>query len=55
MLHVIYSHFCTYNSKIEAILQSDSMQVNDKEGVGQPQVTKGQFSELASSNTNVCF
>ena len=33
---LIYSHFCTYSSKIEAILQSDSMRVNDSEGRERP-------------------
>ena len=32
--------------KIEAILQADSMQVNNREGSGQPQVTSGQIYEL---------
>ena len=47
---MIYGHFCTQNSKIEAILKSGSMQVNDREGSGQPRVISGQIFELVFSN-----
>ena len=36
MRHMFSRHFCTYNSKIEAILQSDPKKVNDREGSAQP-------------------
>ena len=55
MQHIIYSHFCMYNSKIEAISQSDPMQVNDREGSGKPRVTSGQISELVFSNAKCVF
>ena len=37
--HMIYTHFGEYNSKVDAILQSDSMKVKGREGLGQPRVT----------------
>ena len=52
---MICSHFCTYDSKIEAILQSDPMQVNDREGSGQPRVAWGQIIELVSLNEKCMF
>ena len=67
MPHMIYSHFCMYNSKVEAILQSDSMQVNNREGSGQHRVTLGQifdyycmrnlffWTSLISDSKNVIF
>ena len=39
MQHIIYIHFYMQNYKIKAILRPDSMQVNDREGSGQPRVT----------------
>ena len=36
-------HFCTWNSKIESILQSDSKKVNDRGGSGQPSGHEGQI------------
>ena len=41
MRYIIYSHFCTYNSKIDAILQSDPVQVNESEGSVQHRITLG--------------
>ena len=41
--------------KIEAILQYDSMQVNDWEGPGQTRITWGQIFELVFSNKKRCF
>ena len=47
MRHMIYSRFCTYNSKIEAMLQADTMHDNNREGSGQPRLTQGQIFELS--------
>ena len=51
---MIYSHFCTYNSKVDDILQSDSMKVNDREGSGRPRVTLSNF-RMRFSSKNVWF
>ena len=53
MRHTIYSHVCAWNSKIEAVLQSDSMQVNDREWSGQPRVTKVKYSIFSNKNVFV--
>ena len=45
--HMIYNRFCTYNSKIEAMLQADTMHDNNREGSGQPRLTQGQIFELS--------
>ena len=55
MRHIIYGHLCcTYNSEIEAILQSDSMQINDRKWS-----TPGHIRQIIESfffsNKNVCF
>ena len=42
--HTIFGHFCTHNSKHEAILRSNPRQVNDREGSGKPRVIKIKFS-----------
>ena len=54
MLHMIPNHFCTKRPKIETILQSDTMHVNDSAGSGQPRVTLDQTFELVFSNKKMC-
>ena len=55
MRHILYSHFFTFISKIEAILQFDFMQVNCREGLGRPRVTKGQIFKLVFLNKKLVF
>ena len=50
MRHTTYSHFCTWNSEIKAILQSDFMQAKDREGSGQPWSQKVKFSFFLINN-----
>ena len=38
MRHMFPCHFSTQNSKIEAILQSNPMQANNREGAGEARV-----------------
>ena len=56
MRHMFSRHFCTYNSKIEAILQSDPKKVNDREGSGQSSGHKrSNFQIRIFEPKNMCF
>ena len=55
MRHMLSSHFCSLNSKIEALLQSKPMQVNGLEGSCQPRVKKVKFSNWYLRIKNECL
>ena len=55
MRHMFSGHFCTYNSKIEAILQSDPKKSTKEKGQVNPRVTKGQIFKSIFLNQKHVF